>query len=64
MIEYPYQGRTVQAFFASGNGGNEVVVIPALDVVVAVYGGNYNEAAGWSMVMNLIPRYILPAMDQ
>ena len=64
MIDYPYQGRTVQAFFASGNGGNEVVVIPALDLVVAVYGGNYNEAAGWSMVMNLIPRYFLQAIDQ
>ena len=64
MIEYPYQGRTVQAFFASGNGGNEVVVIPALDLVIAVYGGNYNEAAGWSMVLNLIPRYILQAIDQ
>jgi CubicO group peptidase (beta-lactamase class C family) len=64
MIEYPYKGRTVQAFFASGNGGNEVVVIPALDMVVAVYGGNYNESAGWAMVMNLIPSYILPAIDR
>jgi CubicO group peptidase (beta-lactamase class C family) len=62
MIEYPYKGRTVHAFFASGNGGNEVVVIPALDMVVAVYGGNYNEAAGWSMVNDLIPRFVLPAI--
>ncbi|HJP59176.1 MAG TPA: serine hydrolase, partial [Gemmatimonadaceae bacterium] len=36
MIEYPYQGRTVQAYFASGNGGNEAVVVPALDLVIAV----------------------------
>lgn len=64
MIEYPYQGRSVQAFFASGNGGNEVMVIPALDLVIAVYGANYNEAAGWSMVKDLIPRYILPAIDR
>jgi len=62
MIEYPYEGRTVQAYFASGNGGNEVLVIPALDMVIAVYGGNYNEAAGWSMVMDLIPRLLLPAV--
>src|ERR1051325_1309261 len=55
MIEYPYKGATVQAFFASGNGGNEVVVIPALDLVIAAYGANYNEAAGWSMVTTLIP---------
>lgn len=64
MIEYPYKGRTVQAFFASGNGGNEALVIPALDLVVAVFGGNYNEAAGWLMVTDLIPHYILPAIDR
>lgn len=64
MIEYPYQGRTVPAYFASGNGGNEVVVIPALDMVIAVYGGNYNEAAGWSMVLKLIPQRVLPAIER
>jgi CubicO group peptidase (beta-lactamase class C family) len=65
MIDYPYQGRTVQAYFASGNGGNEVMVIPALDMVVAVYGGNYNDwIAGWAMVKDLIPKYVLPAIER
>ena len=54
----------MQSFFASGNGGNEVMVIPALGLVIAVYGGNYNEAAGWAMVRDLIPRYILPAIER
>jgi CubicO group peptidase (beta-lactamase class C family) len=62
MIEYPYNGKTVQAYYASGNGGNEVMVIPALDLVLAMYGGNYNEAAGFAMVSRLIPDYILPAV--
>jgi CubicO group peptidase (beta-lactamase class C family) len=64
MVEYPYAGRTVQAYFASGNGGQEVMVIPELDLVIAVYGGNYNERAGWLMVNDLIPRYILPAVAE
>jgi CubicO group peptidase (beta-lactamase class C family) len=64
MIDYPYEGRTVHAFFASGNGGNEALVIPALDLVVAVFGGNYNDAAGWLMVTDLIPGYILPAINR
>ena len=64
MIDYPYKGRSVQAFFASGNGGQEALVIPALDLVVAVYGGNQNEAAGWTMITDLIPRYILPAIEE
>lgn len=62
MREYPYAGRTVQAYYASGNGGQYVVVIPALDLVIAAYGGNYNERAGGLMVSELIPRYILPAV--
>ncbi|HYR12052.1 MAG TPA: serine hydrolase [Longimicrobium sp.] len=62
LREYPYAGRTVQAFYASGNGGQFVVVIPDLDLVIAVFGGNYNERAGGLMVADLIPRYILPAV--
>lgn len=64
MIDYPYKADTVHAYFASGNGGNEVVVIPALDMVIAVYGANYNEGAGWAMVMDLIPKFVLPTIDR
>lgn len=63
MTEYAYGGRTLQAYFASGNGGNEVIVIPALDLVIATYGANYNERAGWDMVLRLIPQYVLPAIQ-
>ena len=64
MTEYAYEGRTLQAYFASGNGGNEVIVIPDLDLVIATYGANYNERAGWDMVLRLIPRYVLPAIGR
>ncbi|HEU4885424.1 MAG TPA: serine hydrolase [Longimicrobium sp.] len=62
LREYPYAGRTVQAYYASGNGGQYVMVVPDLDLVIAVYGGNYNERAGGLMVSEMIPRYILPAV--
>ena len=61
-IEYPYKGRTVRAYFASGNGGQEVLVVPELDMVVACYGGNYADRAGWVMIREYIPKYILPAV--
>jgi CubicO group peptidase (beta-lactamase class C family) len=61
-VNYPYKGRTLQAYFASGNGGQEVVVIPELDMVVATYGGNYSDRAGWVMVRELIPKFILAAV--
>ena len=57
-----YKGRTLQAYFASSNGGQEVVVIPELDTVVATYGGNYSDRAGWLMVRELLPKFILAAV--
>jgi CubicO group peptidase (beta-lactamase class C family) len=62
LREYPYGDGTVRAYYATGNGGQIVVVIPDLDLVIAAYGGNYNERAAGLMVGDLIPRYILPAV--
>lgn len=60
--EYPYAGRTLRAYSASGNGGQYVMVVPELDLVVAAFGGNYNDAGGWTSATDLIPRLILPAV--
>ena len=62
MLEFPYEGRTLQSYFMAGNGGQIVVVIPDLDLVIASYAGNYNEAAGVALTTTLIPQYILPAI--
>lgn len=61
-INYPYRGKTVRGYFASGNGGQEVLVIPELDLVVAAYGGNYADRAGWFMIRDYVPKFILPAL--
>ena len=63
-IEYPYKNRTVRAFFAGGNGGQGVIVIPELDLVIATYGGNYADRAGLYMQQELTPRHILPAVRE
>jgi CubicO group peptidase (beta-lactamase class C family) len=60
--EYPHEGRTLRAFHASGNGGQYVMVFPELDLVVAVFGGNYNERAGSAFLRTLVPQYVLPAV--
>ena len=64
MLDYPYKGRTVHTYFMAGNGGQIVMVIPDLDLVVASYAGNYNEAAGVALTTTLIPRYVLPAIEK
>jgi CubicO group peptidase (beta-lactamase class C family) len=63
-IEYPYKDRTVRAYFAAGNGGQAVMVIPPLDLVIAIYAGNYSDAPAISVQQELVPRYILPAVRE
>ena len=63
-IDYQYQARTITAYFASGNGGNVVVVVPEADMVIACFGGNYNARAGWAVVTEHIPKYILGAVKK
>ena len=43
---FSYDGATVDSFFTSGNGGNFIFVVPALDLVVTFTGSNYNSPRG------------------
>jgi CubicO group peptidase (beta-lactamase class C family) len=62
--DYPYKGRTIRAFFAGGNGGQIVMGIPELDLVIAFYGGNYADSARTFVPQNIyVPQYILPAVN-
>jgi CubicO group peptidase (beta-lactamase class C family) len=62
MIDYPFQGKTVRAFYAAGNGGNVVMGIPELDLVIAIYGGNYADLIMFQVQRKLVPEYVLPAV--
>jgi CubicO group peptidase (beta-lactamase class C family) len=63
-IDFPYKDRTVHAFFAGGAGGQSVMVIPELDLIVATYAGNYSSQGTINTSHNLLPRYILPAVRE
>src|SRR5438094_5283046 len=62
VMEYPYRGRTIQAFYAGGNGGQVVMGIPALDLAVAFYGGNYNDPVMFQVQRRWGPEFVLPAV--
>jgi CubicO group peptidase (beta-lactamase class C family) len=64
VADYPFKGRTVRAFFAGGNGGQIVMGIPELDLVIAFYGGNYSDSPGLIPQRVYVPQYILPAVDK
>ena len=62
---YPYAGRTVDAYFASGNGGQTVMVVPELDLVFAAYGANYADPkTNWKTTLEYVPRYVLTAVTR
>jgi CubicO group peptidase (beta-lactamase class C family) len=63
-IEYPYKDRKVRAYFAGGNGGQLVLVVPELDLVIATYGGNYADRVSLVLQQEYVPQYILPAVRE
>jgi len=62
VIDYPFRGGTVQGYFAGGNGGQIVLVIPKLDMVVTFYSANYQDAATFIPQRKYVPQFILPAV--
>jgi CubicO group peptidase (beta-lactamase class C family) len=64
VIEYPHRGRTLRAFYAGGNGGQTLMVIPELDMVIAIFAGNYaDNVRTFAYQRTVVPRDILPAVD-
>jgi len=43
---YNWKGRFIEGFFASGNGGNKIYVIPEIDLVVSVMSRAYGKRYG------------------
>ncbi|MDQ2869411.1 MAG: beta-lactamase family protein [Acidobacteriota bacterium] len=64
VTEYPYRGRRVRAFFAGGNGGQVVMGVPELDLLIAFYGGNYSDPVLFVPQREWVPKYILPAVEE
>jgi CubicO group peptidase (beta-lactamase class C family) len=62
--DFPYRDRNVHAFMALGAGGQNVTVVPELDLVVAIYSGNYASRRQIDAGHHDVPRYILPAVRE
>ena len=63
-LENPATGSRHEAFYASGNGGQLIIGVPDLDLVIQFSGGNYVNFPVWvRFLRELVPQYILPAVE-
>jgi hypothetical protein len=58
---YRVQDHDYRAYAAEGNGGQFVIVVPELDLVVAIAAGSYGEFSTWYALQDLVTDYIIPA---
>ncbi len=61
-IDFPYQGRKVHAYYAGGNGGQSLVVIPELDMLIETWAGNYSSSTALRVREDIVARFVLPAV--
>ena len=62
VTDLPWADGTVKAFFAGGNGGQVVMGIPELELLVSVFAGNYSDRVMYRIQEELVPEYILEAV--
>jgi CubicO group peptidase (beta-lactamase class C family) len=55
-------GRDYREYAAEGNGGQFVIVLPELDLTVAITAGNYGDFRTWYALQELVSRYVIPAV--
>lgn len=55
------EGHDYRGYSAEGNGGQFVIVVPELDLVVAITAGNYGQFSVWYPLQELVTKYVIPA---
>jgi len=61
--DYEFNGRALHYYWAGGNGGQLIIVVPELDMVVGFTGGDYTEFRKYlRWEIELMPQYIFPAV--
>lgn len=63
--DYDIADKTIETYFADGNGGQFIIVVPELELVTIFTGSNYNDYGDNARQKDvLMKNYILPAILQ
>ncbi len=62
VIDYPYREGKIRAFYAGGNGGQYVIGVPDLDLVILFFAGNYSQSVMHKTKREYVPQFILKAI--
>ena len=62
--DYPYKDRKVNVYWALGAGGQNISVIPELQLIIATYSGSYATRAYGYGTGELVPNLILPTVKE
>lgn len=58
-------GRSFESYEAGGNGGQQIIVVPSLEMTVVFTGGNYGQGFIWGRWRDeIIGRYLIPALGR
>jgi CubicO group peptidase (beta-lactamase class C family) len=63
LKSFKSEEKSYLAFFMSGNGGNKVVAIPALDMAVVITSTNYNTHGMHEQTDKILTDYVLAAVQ-
>jgi len=62
---HQYRGKVIRDYYAAGNGGQYIIVLPELDMVVVMNGGDYSQAKKYyPFESDLLQRYIIAAVEK
>jgi CubicO group peptidase (beta-lactamase class C family) len=58
---FAVNGHEYREYAAEGAGGQMIMVLPELDLVVAVSAGDYRSGNWYRWMLEILPKYIIPA---
>lgn len=62
LRKFNVDGQSYEGFYAAGNGGQYIIVLPSLDLVAVFTGRNYNSMHYMQQPFDIMTRYIIPSL--